>query len=138
MSNTVKARPSLTTSKIVFLVVAAAHRWLRWSVSSHCSSRWQRRRDTGRIPAGRRRAALFRRRLRIDEPADHEHRRLLHVHRARIGRPPAVAGAIIAVIAYNAVTVQLVGGFGYFARLVIQQQASVTLPGSCTRGSPLW
>src|SRR5258708_2198267 len=39
-----------------------------------------------------------------------------------LGRPPAVAGALVAVIAYNAVAVQLVGGFGYFAELVVRQQ----------------
>jgi amino acid transporter len=45
-----------------------------------------------------------------------------------LGRPPAVAGALVAVIAYNAVAVQLVGGFGYFARLVVQQQTGLTMP----------
>jgi len=45
-----------------------------------------------------------------------------------LGRPPAVAAAIIAVIAYNAVAVQLVGGFGYFARLVMQQQTGFDMP----------
>jgi amino acid transporter len=48
--------------------------------------------------------------------------------RRGLGRPPAVAGALIAVIAYNAVAVQLVGGFGYFAQLVVQQQTGVTMP----------
>jgi amino acid transporter len=45
-----------------------------------------------------------------------------------LGRPPAVACALIAVIAYNAVTVQLVGAFGYFARLVVAQQTGLALP----------
>jgi amino acid transporter len=45
-----------------------------------------------------------------------------------LGRPPAVSGAIIAVIAYNAVAVQLVGAFGYFARLVVQQQTGFAPP----------
>ncbi len=37
-----------------------------------------------------------------------------------LGRPVAVAGGVVAVIAYNAVTVGLAGAFGYFARLVGQ------------------
>jgi amino acid transporter len=45
-----------------------------------------------------------------------------------LGRPPAVAGALVAVIAYNAVAVQLVGGFGYFAELVVRQQTGLDLP----------
>ncbi|HEV7977145.1 APC family permease [Amycolatopsis sp.] len=45
-----------------------------------------------------------------------------------LGRPPAVACALIAVISYNAVAVQLVGAFGYFARLVVAQQTGLTLP----------
>jgi len=35
-----------------------------------------------------------------------------------LGRPPAVAGGLVAVIAYNAVTVGLAGAFGYFAHLI--------------------
>jgi amino acid transporter len=45
-----------------------------------------------------------------------------------IGRPPAVAAALIAVISYNAVAVELAGGFGYFAQLVMQEQAHINLP----------
>jgi amino acid transporter len=35
-----------------------------------------------------------------------------------LGRPPAVAGGLVAVIAYNTVTIGLVGAFGYFAALI--------------------
>jgi amino acid transporter len=35
-----------------------------------------------------------------------------------LGKPVAVAGGLIAVVAYNAVTVGLAGAFGYFAQLV--------------------
>ena len=35
-----------------------------------------------------------------------------------LGRPPAVGGAFIAVISYSAVTIGLVGAFGYFAQLI--------------------
>jgi amino acid transporter len=35
-----------------------------------------------------------------------------------LGKPAAVAGGLIAVVAYNAVTVGLAGAFGYFAQLV--------------------
>jgi amino acid transporter len=45
-----------------------------------------------------------------------------------LGRPPAVAAALVAVIAYNAVAVELVAGLGYFGQLVVQQQTGITLP----------
>jgi amino acid transporter len=35
-----------------------------------------------------------------------------------LGRPPAVAGGLIAVIAYNAATIGMVGALGYFAQLI--------------------
>ncbi len=35
-----------------------------------------------------------------------------------LGRPPAVGGAFIAVISYSAVTIGLVGAFAYFAQLI--------------------
>lgn len=35
-----------------------------------------------------------------------------------LGRPPAVAGGLVAVISYSAVTIGLVGAFGYFAALM--------------------
>lgn len=35
-----------------------------------------------------------------------------------LGRPPAVGGALVAVVSYNAVAIGLVGAFGYFAQLV--------------------
>jgi amino acid transporter len=44
-----------------------------------------------------------------------------------LGKPVAVAGGVVAVIAYNAVTVGLAGAFGYFARLVGQAHG-LTLP----------
>src|SRR5262245_9525216 len=47
---------------------------------------------------------------------------------AGLGKPPAVAAALVAVIAYNAVAVELVGAFGYFTRLVVQVQFNRTLP----------
>ena len=36
--------------------------------------------------------------------------------------------ALVAVIAYNAVAVELVAGLGYFGQLVVQQQTGVNLP----------
>ena len=45
-----------------------------------------------------------------------------------LGRPPAVAAALVAVIAYNAVAVELVAGFGYFGQLVVRQQTGIDLP----------
>jgi amino acid transporter len=45
-----------------------------------------------------------------------------------LGRPPAVAAALVAVIAYNAVAVELVAGLGYFGQLVVQQQTGISLP----------
>ncbi len=45
-----------------------------------------------------------------------------------LGKPPAVAAALVAVIAYNAVAVELVAGLGYFGQLVVQQQTGVNLP----------
>lgn len=45
-----------------------------------------------------------------------------------LGRPPAVAAALVAVIAYNAVAVELVAGLGYFGQLVVQQQTGINLP----------
>ena len=44
-----------------------------------------------------------------------------------LGKPVAVAGGVVAVIAYNAVTIGLAGAFGYFARL-IGQAHGVDLP----------
>jgi amino acid transporter len=37
-----------------------------------------------------------------------------------LGKPVAVAGGVVAVISYNAVTIGLAGAFGYFARLIGQ------------------
>jgi amino acid transporter len=45
-----------------------------------------------------------------------------------IGKPPAVAAALVAVVAYNAVAVELVAGLGYFGRLIVAQQTGVDLP----------
>jgi amino acid transporter len=47
---------------------------------------------------------------------------------AGLGKPPAIAAALIAVIAYNAVAVELVGAFGYFTRLILQGEFGITLP----------
>lgn len=44
-----------------------------------------------------------------------------------LGRPPAVAGALVAVVAYNAATIGLAGAFGYFAQLVVAQMG-LSLP----------
>jgi amino acid transporter len=38
--------------------------------------------------------------------------------RRGLGRPPAVGGAFVAVISYSAVTIGLVGAFAYFAQLI--------------------
>jgi amino acid transporter len=37
-----------------------------------------------------------------------------------LGRPAAVAGGIVAVLSYNAITIGLAGAFGYFAHLVLE------------------
>ena len=39
-----------------------------------------------------------------------------------------MAAALVAVIAYNAVAVELVAGLGYFGQLVVQQQTGINLP----------
>ena len=39
-----------------------------------------------------------------------------------------MAAALVAVIAYNAVAVELVAGLGYFGQLVVQQQTGISLP----------
>jgi amino acid transporter len=44
-----------------------------------------------------------------------------------LGRPPAVGGALVAVVSYNAIVVGMVGAFGYFAALVLDQ-AGLSLP----------
>ncbi|GIH02052.1 amino acid permease [Rhizocola hellebori] len=44
-----------------------------------------------------------------------------------LGKPPAVAGGLVAVIAYNALTVGLVGAFGYFVQLIASDYG-VNLP----------
>ena len=45
-----------------------------------------------------------------------------------LGKPPAVAAALVAVIAYNAVAVEFVAGLGYFGQVIVQQQTGVSLP----------
>jgi amino acid transporter len=129
MPNNVKRRPSLTTSKIVFLVVAAAAPMaamvgvvpLQFALGNGVGT-----------PGAYLLAGVVLLCFGVGYASMSRHITNtggFYTFIARgIGRPPAVAGAIIAVIAYNAVAVQLVGGFGYFARLVMQQQASVTLP----------
>jgi amino acid transporter len=45
-----------------------------------------------------------------------------------LGKPPAVGGALVAVIAYNAMAVGLVGAFGYFGNIALQQDFSIDVP----------
>ena len=45
-----------------------------------------------------------------------------------LGKPPAVAAALVAVIAYNAVAIELVAGLGYFGQVIVQEQTGVSLP----------
>ena len=45
-----------------------------------------------------------------------------------LGKPPAVAAALVAVIAYNAVAIELVAGLGDFGQIIVQQQTGVSLP----------
>ncbi|PBC69566.1 amino acid/polyamine/organocation transporter (APC superfamily) [Streptomyces sp. TLI_235] len=47
---------------------------------------------------------------------------------ASLGRPPAAAAGVLALIAYNALVVALAGGIGYFTGLVIQMLWDRTLP----------
>jgi amino acid transporter len=37
-----------------------------------------------------------------------------------LGKPPAVAGGLVAVVSYNALAIGLVGAFGYFVQLIAQ------------------
>jgi amino acid transporter len=45
-----------------------------------------------------------------------------------IGRPAGAAAAGVAVIAYNAIMISVVGGFGYFAHAIIADELGITLP----------
>jgi len=45
-----------------------------------------------------------------------------------LGRVPAVAAALIAVLSYNAITIALGAGFGYFANIALQQDFAVNVP----------
>jgi amino acid transporter len=45
-----------------------------------------------------------------------------------LGKPPAVAAGLIAVVAYNATCAGLVGAFGYFLHLGLAQQFHVRVP----------
>ena len=38
-----------------------------------------------------------------------------------LGKPPAVAVALVAVLSYNAMAIGLTGGFGYFAQVVLHE-----------------
>jgi amino acid transporter len=45
-----------------------------------------------------------------------------------LGRIPALGGAFVAVLSYNAVTIGLVAAFGYFANITVQSLFSVNVP----------
>lgn len=45
-----------------------------------------------------------------------------------LGKPPAVAGGLVAVLSYNAICIGLVGAFGYFLRLGLEQQFHLNVP----------
>ena len=45
-----------------------------------------------------------------------------------LGKVPAVGAALIAVLSYNAITIGLAAGFGYFANIALQQDFSVNVP----------
>jgi amino acid transporter len=53
-----------------------------------------------------------------------------------LGRPPALAGGLIAVLAYNTASVGLLGSFSYFARLVASSHG-LTLPWELWAGAGL-
>lgn len=45
-----------------------------------------------------------------------------------LGKPPAVAGGLVAVVSYNAICIGLVGAFGYFLHLGLDQQFHLNVP----------
>lgn len=45
-----------------------------------------------------------------------------------IGRRAAVAAAFVAVVAYNALTLMMIGTFGYFSHLIIAEEVGVSVP----------
>lgn len=45
-----------------------------------------------------------------------------------IGRPAGAAAAGVAVVAYNAIMISVVGAFGYFAHSIIADELGITLP----------
>jgi len=45
-----------------------------------------------------------------------------------LGKVPAVGAALIAVLSYNAITIALAAGFGYFANIALQQDFSINVP----------
>ncbi len=45
-----------------------------------------------------------------------------------IGKPAAAAGAVMALVAYNALAIALAGGLGYFAHMVMESNFSIDLP----------
>ena len=45
-----------------------------------------------------------------------------------LGRPPAAAGGVLALVAYNALVFALAGGIGYFAHTIVASEIGVTLP----------
>jgi amino acid transporter len=45
-----------------------------------------------------------------------------------LGKEPAVGGALIAVLSYNAMAVALAAGFGYFGHIALLQDFSINLP----------
>ena len=65
-------------------------------------------------------AVLLRGRLRRDEPQGGQHRRLLHLRRARAGQAARRSRRrFVAVLSYNALAAGLVGAFGYFGSVVL-------------------
>ena len=54
-----------------------------------------------------------------------------------IGRPPAVGGGLIAVVSYNAASIGLLGAFGYFFQLVAAS-LGVNLPWEAWTGPGWW
>lgn len=121
-ATTAPLRGTLTTAKIVFLVVAAAGPMaavvgtvpLAFAIG-----------DGAGVPAAFAFAGLTLLCFSVGYAAMSRHvvnTGGFYTYVARgLGRPPAVAGGLVAVLSYNAASIGLVGAFGYFAHLIAGQ-----------------
>ena len=83
---------------------------LKMRLGSHKRGRHRRR-----VCGGRCGADHLRGRLRRDEQAHHQRWRLLCIHHQGLGRPLGLGSASLAIFAYNAIQLGVIGGFGYYA-----------------------